>query len=469
MKCTIQYIKEPLSFLFNKCSKEGHFPDILKVSKVVPIFKSGDKSLPKNYRPVSVVPIFSKIFESLMHEQLSTYFNSNSLLSASQYGFREGRSTTSAVLEIVNSTIDSFEKKEKVALSLCDLSKAFDCVPFDILLKKLQYYGMTSKSLKFVESYLSNRQQFVSVNGKQSSMLDVSLGVPQGSVLGPFFFIVTINDLSSNVNSKVVIYADDTTLFASNNDMNILLESSQAAQSSACNWFASNGLLCNPDKTQKLIVSLSHDQQFHTVKLLGIHLDSNLDWKTHVNHLCKKLSRASFLIWKLESFVSDVYLRSSYFGLFQSHMAYGLAIWGHSTAVNQVLLIQKKVVRTLCRADPLDHCKPLFLRLRILTVINLYILQVLIYTKQHMNLFELRSNIHTYNTRGNSQLDLPQHRLAKSGNSFKINCVKFFNKLPESANTVPFNRYKSKINDWLINNPFYSLKEFYESSINLDF
>lgn len=464
IKKTIHAIKKPLTFVFNKCLEQGFFPDSLKVSKVIPIYKKGAKDIPQSYRPVSIVPIFSKILETVMHQQLYKYFEHSNLLSESQFGFRTGRSTTSAVLEVVNNSLQAFENKESVALSLLDLSKAFDCVPFDIIIYKLQHYGISNSACQIIISYLSNRKQFVSIKGSKSSMKDVTIGVPQGSVLGPFFFTVVMNDLPSNLSVKSVIYADDTSLFSCDKREDFLQAQINTAQNEALNWFTSNKLHCNPDKTQNLLLSLSSIEPSQPVKLLGFYIDSKLSWSDHVNSVCSRISRVSFLMWKLCDLVSFEHLRSCYFAFFQSHISYGLILWGHSSRVTDILIIQKKVVRTLCGAKFLEHCRPLFIQAKILTVINLYIYHILIYTKANLNLFSTRQNFHLHATRYNYKLDLPQHCLSKTGSSHVVNCIRFFNKLHFSAHTTELNNFKSKLATWLQANPFYSIDEF----LNID-
>lgn len=469
LRKTIMYISEPLAFIFNQCLTQGYFSDLLKVSKVIPVYKKGDKALVQNYRPISIVPIFSKVFESLLHVQLNHHFHINHLFSPYQFGFRSKKSTTTAVSTLVDNILTAFENKESVSLKLCDLSKAFDCVEHRILLDKLSYYGISHNSLNLLKSYLSNRKQYVSFNSSQSTTLTVTTGVPQGSVLGPFLFIVFINDLPYNIPSQTVIYADDTTLLSSHSNLKTLEENINHAYNSAQIWFSSNKLLCNNDKTQDLLLSMAGRSNYKSVKLLGFHLDSRLDWNDHIDGICKKISRVSFLMWKLRDCVRDEYLRISYFSFVQSHICYGIVLWGHSSAVHDILIIQKKILRTMCRVDEVEHCKPLFIRLNIMIVINLYIYQVLIHTKLHLSDFTTRDHFHAHDTRGKAKLDLPQHRLAKTGKSFKANCVRFFNRLPQTAKLIPFNHFKKTIKNWLVENPFYSLDEFEMSEFNVKF
>jgi hypothetical protein len=469
LKKTIHLIKVQLSFVFNRCLVTGYFPDQLKISKVTPVYKSGSKDQFQNYRPISIVPIFSKVFESLICSRLNNIFESNNLLTHSQFGFRAGKSTTMAVTKIVNSVIDSLEDRESVSMLLFDLTKAFDFVPFHILLKKLEFYGVSGRSIKLIESYLSNRFQYVSIKGKNSILRAVKTGVPQGSVLGPLLFIIAINDLPLSVSVDSVLYADDTTIYASARDYDYLMESIKNSETSIMNWFTANKLVCNQNKTQSITFSLNRRLETQSVKLLGIHLDSKMNWKEHINSVVRKISRVNFLFWKLKSYVDNECLRLAYFGLFQSHIQYGILLWGHSPHVHSILLMQKRIVRTMAGADLVEHCKPLFISFRICTVINLYIYTVLLYIKANLHFFMTRQVFHNHNTRGKTLLHIPQHRLALTGNSFKINGVKFFNRLPESARSTDFSNFKNKIYSWLVCNPFYSLKEFWETDINVTF
>ena len=191
-----------ISKLVNLAFQEGRYPNCLKLAKILPIFKSGLKTVPGNYRPISLLSNINKIIEKTIYCRLYNFFTKFNVLNTSQFGFREGHSTTLALSEFVESTLSSFDEGNAVCAVLLDLSKAFDCVDRKILLNKLEYYGIRGQMLKLLESYLSERKQFVDFGGYVSTCKSIDIGVPQGSVLGPLLFLVYINNLQNNTTNK---------------------------------------------------------------------------------------------------------------------------------------------------------------------------------------------------------------------------------------------------------------------------
>ena len=205
----------PITKLINQCIDQNVFPDPLKIAKVVPVYKKDSKHELSNYRPISLLPSLSKIFEKVISIQITDFFISNDLFSDSQYGYRAKHSTVHAAIEMTEKLYELI-KDGKVPLSIfLDLSKAFDTLDYEVLLWKLSFYGIRDDALLLISSYLSNRQQFVEFNGIQSKCLPLTIGVPQGSILGPLLFIIYTNDISAA--SKLfnyIMYADDTSLIS---------------------------------------------------------------------------------------------------------------------------------------------------------------------------------------------------------------------------------------------------------------
>ena len=188
-------ISKSITLIINQSLTTGIFPDRLKIAKVIPIFKKDSKKLIKNYRPISVLPVISKIFEMAIHEQLCDYFTVNGLFSTQQYGFTKNASTELAALELIDRLLNQLNAR-KIPINLyLDLAKAFDCISHDILLEKLRYYGVNDISIQLLKSYLSNRKQYVQIGDVLSSMQYIKTGIPQGSIVGPLFFSIYINDI----------------------------------------------------------------------------------------------------------------------------------------------------------------------------------------------------------------------------------------------------------------------------------
>ncbi|CAG4985866.1 unnamed protein product [Colias eurytheme] len=186
----IENIANNLAFIFNKCCDYGTFPNLLKLSKVIPLFKKGDQEDCNNYRPISILPTLSKVFEKLILNQLTSHFASNNLLHTKQFGFTKGRSTTDAGVALLTHIYKAWENSKNALGIFCDLSKAFDCVEHCTLLRKLSHYGIKGQAQNLIASYLHDRIQTVVVNGERSGGASINIGVPQGSILGPFLFLV---------------------------------------------------------------------------------------------------------------------------------------------------------------------------------------------------------------------------------------------------------------------------------------
>ncbi len=204
---------KPLTLIINQMLHTGIFPDKLKIAKINPIFKKGDETLFTNYRPISLLPTISKVFEKVLFQQVYDYFQEKKLLYSSQYGFRTGHSIEHAAIELIDRIIIKMDKMDTPVGIFIDLSKAFDTLDHDILLQKLKYYGFDDIALKLMESYLKGRQQYVQMDDIESKFCQVNTGVPQGSVLGPLLFIIYMNDIANASNIfDFILYADDTSL-----------------------------------------------------------------------------------------------------------------------------------------------------------------------------------------------------------------------------------------------------------------
>ena len=418
--CTI--IAPYLVKYFNDCMLNGYFPCELKTGRISPIYKKEDVQLLENYRPVSTLPVFGKIFEKIIYSRLYSFLISKGIINENQFGFRKGHSTSNALNYSVEHIESLLAQKQHVLGIFIDLSKAFDTIDHRKLTTKLERYGIRGNALQLITSYLSNRKQYVNVLDTKSDELPVEYGVPQGSVLGPLLFILYINDICNiSTDGKFVLFADDTNIFVAAESIRKVYEIANRVLKAVCNYMEVNLLHINvkkccymyfsPNKrsqndidadlnnqnltiNSKIISRVSHTQ------FLGVTIDDKLSWKPHIQLLNKKLRSICGRIYRIKKSLPESLYKQIYHSLFESHLSYAISVWGgiSSNQLKPLFITQKKCVRilfgdhdkyldkyrTCARVRPLteqklgsefyekESTKPLFTKHELLAVENLY-------------------------------------------------------------------------------------------------
>ena len=463
----------PIAQLINASIIQGKFPKVLKFARVTPVFKRGDKADPSNYRPISCLPYLSKIFERYITNQLSSYFLKHNIISNTQFGFQKGISTLDALINLSESIYNSLNRKNHYLSILIDLKKAFDTMNHAILLQKLELYGVRGLPLALIGSYLADRCSFVQLKDGISDVKTSNIGIPQGSIIGPFLFLTFINDLP-NISElfKTYLFADDTTLSISNPDSEQLTLTANSELEKLFEWTISNRLTINVNKTELILFSNRNfsKEENHiylnenalnysdNCKFLGVHIDSDMSFKTHINLVVGKLSRGAGILYKIRDSLPKEARLNYYYAMFYPYISFNAIIWAstYKTHLQPIIIQQKRIVRIISNAKIDDHCDPLFLNLGLLKFEDVFKIQLLVYMFKYVNNNTL-SLIHDRNTRFNNLLRPGFHRLAKTQHAVSFIGPTLWNELPSTIKNVrSIGSFKSKLKEYFLNqyNPY---------------
>ena len=413
IKTTSKEISKPLTHIFNLTFEMGIIPDKLKIALVTPIFKVNENNKFENYRPISVLTCFSKLLERLIYKRLIKYVEKNKILSKHQCGFRKNRSTELAVIELVDKITKAIDKGEYTIGIFLDLSKAFDTINHKILIKKLEDYGIRGICLKRFENYLENRKQIVKYNQIKSKEMKITSGVPQRSILGPLLFLLYMNDIQNcSEIISTILFADDTNIFYSNNCLKTLNKIIQLEIDKIADWLNVNKLSINTTKTKFILFRSSKKKHKHNITItinnknikqvksttfLGIIIDECLTWNNHVDMISKKIIKSAGLIARIRHFTNLNALKLIYYALVYPYLIYGNLIWGNTykKRIQNLVNIQKKIVRLMTFKSYLEHSDPIFSNLKILNIckINNYLTSLFMFRYHYIkNLPEVFEN-----------------------------------------------------------------------------
>ena len=481
VKNSIHCFVEPLCYIFNRSIYSGIVPEELKLAKIVPIHKKGDTHDMLNYRPIAILPVFTKLLEKIMYNRLYNFLQNKNILIDNQFGFRKKYSTALAIFSLTDSILKEMEKGNYSIGLFMDLSKAFDTIDHRILLKKLEYYGIRGVALQWFRSYLHQRKQYVMINGVKSSIQCSDCGVPQGSVLGPLLFLIYINDIvNSSDLFRFSLFADDTVATLSGKNLQTLVSSVNREISNISLWFKVNKLSLNLSKTNYIIFrtrkrrvstnlpEISIDdviiRKVENVKFLGVTINEHLDWSTHISIISKSVARSVGILSKLKFILPSHILKLIYNSLILPHLSYCNHIWGNSykSHLKQLLVLQKKSVRIITKSPFHSASAPLFKSLQILPIYDLVTFNTLIFMfsvnlkllpEKYCNMFVLNSSFHSYSTRQRHYFHLPKVRLTLSINSLSYVGVKYWNQLDQSIRSCStLSRFKILCRKYLLNN-----------------
>ena len=467
LKLAIPYVSKSIAQLLNISTRNCIFPESWKTARVTPIFKEGDKSEPSNYRPISVLPVLTRLFEKLIFSQLYKYLNDNNLLSQEQSGFRTLHSTVSCLLKSTDDWYSAFDNSEIVGATFVDLRKAFDTVDHSLLCGKLERYGVRNNELRWFVSYLAGRKQFCRVNGTDSQVNAVDIGVPQGSCLGPLLFLVYINDLPKVIEScTVAMYADDTGLYYRGASLDHLNETINKDLERLDNWLKGNKLSLNVVKTvsmnivsrqkhQKVLGELdlkirdTNIQNVKETKYLGLQIDRHLTWKKHVDTISRKVSRVLGVLKHAKKFLPQNILKNLYISIIEPHFRYCSSVWGccSTTYINRLQKLQNRAVRIITNSAFDTPAKPLLanLGLRSISELNENELRLITYKSlndlapNYLRQLLIRNSQQSCRALRNTDRDLklPLKRTNNGQKGYSFRGAKSWNSLSAGAKCAP--------------------------------
>ena len=490
LKIGAEVLAIPLTWIINTSITTGKFPEDWKISKIIPLFKKGNRRTTKNYRPVALLSVAGMILEKVVAMQIEEFFESNDLFGSFQFGFRRGKSTVSELLTLFDILLDAKQDKKEILLIMYDLSSAFDLADHKILIAKLKVYGFDSKALKWVESYLENRKQFVTVAGEMSKTININTGVPQGSRLSPLLFICLMADLDLwTRDSLITNFADDTQSVIVKDEKAEAVEIAKKEANSVIGFFENNNFVNNADKAAILYNSGGKGDSItiegiggekitstDSEKLLGLHINSSFEWNTHIEKLVIELKKRMGLLKRIKQRVPKEKLIIIAEAIFNSKIRYGIAAYlipifereevkseklsPHAKELQVVQNSMVRVIQGLKRANHVNMKKERD-KLKMLSVNQMAVYHTVmeaynITNKNASDQLQKKLNIHegkhSERSAANNELYVPE-KPRKKCTGFSYIGPKLYNMIPKNIKEAKTtDDFKTKLKGWIWKN-----------------
>ena len=467
LKLASTVLSPSITALINKSIETATFPDQLKMAKLYPIHKGGSKSDPANYRPISILPTISKFFEKHINKHLVAFLNKYKVIHANQSGFRQKHSCQTALVKLIDQWMACIDRGDIVGSVFLDFRKAFDLVDHSILIDKLSLYKCQGPDLSLISSYLQSRQQVIDSGKGLSTPAYIKSGVPQGSILGPTLFLIFINDLPLHMEyCDIDLFADDATFHANGKTKSEVEPKLQTDGNNSKSWAKHHKMQIHYDKTSCMTLGSRHRtqnkasklditidgneiKQVDKQKLLGVYIDENLLWTTHIDYLCSTISTKISLLKQLSTYVPVKVQKLFYQGYILPLIDYGSNTWGSTSKLNieRLSKLQKRAARIILKADFDTPSSEMFNELGWSTIENRHNYNKAVLTYKALNDLTpeyisnlLKPTFETHNLKlrsaTNGSLSVPRSRTSLFDRSFSATAPRLWNSLPKEITTA---------------------------------